>query len=516
MPESRRASGTGTRSAVAAEDPKTAQCSAEEWVSRVPDGGWGWLVVGGSFITTMLMPLLNLGFGVIFSRYLLEEGSSSTIHAWLFNVHSFMWNVMGLMVRPLAQEFGWRVVANFGVLLVFVSLVVSAFTPSPSFLFFSFSLLSGTGGGLVVCMSYIIVPSYFERRRGLANAMMMAGGCTGQVVGPPLIRLLQDEYGFRGATLLLGAILLNCCIGTAFFHPVEWHLKKLPQPAKPPWPSPSPAKGSEDAECSGDEEEVEWVSLVTQARSRGEDGTHQDGSVSTAERQGTCQPMAGPRRGWGLCGLLVSVARSTWADLAILRSPRACIIALGCCFFIIGYFNFLMMVPFAMQTAGHSLADATYCLSASGITNLLMRLSASALSDCAWFNMRVVYMSGLALTSASILVFPLLGSLPWMMAAMVTFGLGVGTTMGLYNLSMVRFMGLENLAPVFGASSFALAVGFITVGPLIGVIRDFSGSYTVSMWILSGYVFTGFLLWVFMPAAQAYDRRRAEAKAVAL
>lgn len=65
-------------------------------------------------------------------------------------------------------------------------------------------------------------------------------------------------------------------------------------------------------------------------------------------------------------------------------------------------------------------------------------------------------------------VFPLLGSLPWIMVAMVTFGLGVGTTMALYNLIMVRFMGLENLAPVFGASSIALAVGFITVGPLIG------------------------------------------------
>lgn len=202
MPESRRASKAGIRSAVAAEDAQTAQCSAEEWVSMVPDGGWGWLVAGGSFITTvsgrrgghaataspphgepcnlatgslalispagikdawggapwlrapahqysgvpclqMLMPLLNLGFGVIFSGYLLAEGTSSTTHAWLFNVLSFMWNVMGLMVRPLAQEFGWRPVANFGVLLVFVSLVTSAFTPSPSFLFFSFSLLSG-------------------------------------------------------------------------------------------------------------------------------------------------------------------------------------------------------------------------------------------------------------------------------------------------------------------------------------------------------------------------------------
>lgn len=53
MPESGRASGTGTQSPEATEDAKTAQCSAEEWVSRVPDGGWGWLVAGGSFITTV-------------------------------------------------------------------------------------------------------------------------------------------------------------------------------------------------------------------------------------------------------------------------------------------------------------------------------------------------------------------------------------------------------------------------------------------------------------------------------
>lgn len=91
----------------------------------------------------MMMPLLSQGFGVIFSRYLLQEGSSSTVNAWLFNIHSCVWNGMGLMVRPLTQEFGWRTVAIAGVLLAFMALVLSAFTPSPLFLFFSFSLLSG-------------------------------------------------------------------------------------------------------------------------------------------------------------------------------------------------------------------------------------------------------------------------------------------------------------------------------------------------------------------------------------
>lgn len=264
-------------------------------------------------------------------------------------------------------------------------------------------LHTGTGGGLVMCMSYIIVPSYFERRRGLANSVMMAGVCTSQMVGPPLIRLLQDEYGYRGATLVLGAVLLNGCLGAAFFHPVEWHLKKPRQPAKPPWPGPSPAARSEDAECGDDEEHVEWVSLVTHARSRGEDGTHQDSRVSTSERHGTPPPAVPQRGGFRFWELLVRVTRSTLADLAILRSPRAVIISLGSTFFVIGYFNFVMMVPFAMQTAGHSLADAAYCISASAITNMMMRLSSSALSDCAWFNMRGAYMTGLALSSGSIL-----------------------------------------------------------------------------------------------------------------
>lgn len=65
-------------------------------------------------------------------------------------------------------------------------------------------------------------------------------------------------------------------------------------------------------------------------------------------------------------------------------------------------------------------------------------------------------------------VFPLLRSVSWMMVAMATFGMGIGIPMSLYNLVMVNFMGLENLAPVFGAAGFTLAVGFTTVGPLIG------------------------------------------------
>lgn len=495
---------------------RTVKLPTQDWTSRVPDGGWGWLVVGGSFILAMLLPLLSQGFGVIFSRYLLQEGSSSTLNFWLFNVQSCLWNMMGLMVRPLAKEFGWRPVAITGVLLASLSLLLSAFTPSPVFLLFSFSLLSGCGGGLVMCMTFIIVPSYFDRRRGLANAVMMAGVCTGQMVGPPFLRFLQDEYGYRGATLILSAIILNCLVGAAFYHPVEWHLKP-PQPGNRPC-TESTAKDSRQTDSGS--EEAEWVSLVTHTRDRGEDGTQRDGEESTGAKHNPdgveLDPEAvAPRQDVGLIRLLARVAHTTVTDLSILRSPRALIIALGSTFFLIGFYNFIMMVPFVMQIAGHSLADAASCISASAFANLVMRILCSVLSDCTWFNMRFAYMAGMAFTATSIMVFPLLESVPWMMAAMTTWGMGVGTTMSLFNLIMVKFMGLENLPPVYGGTSFTLAIGFLTIGPLIGLVRDTSGSYPISMWILSGYVYLSFLLWVFMPAAQAYDRRKMEGEALA-
>lgn len=81
-------------------------------------------------------------------------------------------------------------------------------------------------------MCFIIVPVYFDRRRGIANAIMMAGICMGEIIGPPFIRYLQDEYSFKGATLILGGVILNGCVGAAFFHPVEWHMKTVSETPK--------------------------------------------------------------------------------------------------------------------------------------------------------------------------------------------------------------------------------------------------------------------------------------------
>ncbi|KAG0715963.1 Monocarboxylate transporter 2 [Chionoecetes opilio] len=215
-----------------------------------PDGGWGWMVALGTFLIVTLLPPLRPCFGVLFSGYLLAAGSSSTSTAWIFSLMCFLWFISGLFSRPLTQEFGWRPVALSGSAMACVGMTLSAFAPSPAFLFFSFSLLTGFGGGIVTCQCFTILPHYFQRLRGLTNAIMMSGICTGLFVGPPFARYLQDTYGFRGATLILGGVLFNSCIGASFFHPYEWHQKKVPAEEQPeelqvaPLPINSKAKGS--------------------------------------------------------------------------------------------------------------------------------------------------------------------------------------------------------------------------------------------------------------------------------
>lgn len=55
-----------------------------------------------------------------------------------------------------------------------------------------------------------------------------------------------------------------------------------------------------------------------------------------------------------------------------------------------------------------------------------------------------------------------------LMAAGVVYGLGLGFSLSMFNLSIVHYMGLDNLRPTIGILGLAGAVGFPTLGPLIG------------------------------------------------
>lgn len=290
---------------------------------------------------------------------------------------------------------------------------------------------TGLLGGLACKPCYLLISQYFDRNRGKANAILMAGICTGQFVGPPLVRYLLDEYSLMGATLIVGAIVLHSCVGAALFQPVQWHMKKplsVSQVLLPHRADDKSMNTIKDTDSKGykkkcpetEQEDIEFenkmlrrlrnrrisesssmslgVSCIDLAsvplnnfnKTEMEDDADKDDSVASQFS-----------RVHEVMVTTVRVMKSIISDLTILKSPRALIIAIGGVCSINGYLNLLLITPFAIQDAGYSLEDAAWCMSAAAVTNLVARLVTSSLSDFRWFNMRLIYMIGVTVIAGS-------------------------------------------------------------------------------------------------------------------
>lgn len=71
-----------------------------------------------------------------------------------------------------------------------------------------------------------LVCQYFQKRRGIALSLGMAGTSVGALVTPPVLRLLLDTYGLNGALLVHGAIVFNVVVLGALMRPLESYMKK--------------------------------------------------------------------------------------------------------------------------------------------------------------------------------------------------------------------------------------------------------------------------------------------------
>lgn len=47
------------------------------------------------------------------------------------------------------------------------------------------------------------------------------------MIMPNIVRILLDDYGFKGAALIMGAMAFHGLIGASLFQPVEWHMKRF-------------------------------------------------------------------------------------------------------------------------------------------------------------------------------------------------------------------------------------------------------------------------------------------------
>ncbi|XP_017054587.1 monocarboxylate transporter 12 isoform X2 [Drosophila ficusphila] len=201
-----------------------------------PDGGWGWVVVFGSFMIHIVTDGMTYSFGIFYNEFLdyFNEGKGYT--AWIASIMVGVTFSSGPISSSFVNRYGCRAVTIAGSLLAASCIIVSMFAQNVLTLIITIGLGTGLGFGLIYLPAIVSVTQYFEARRSLATGIAVCGSGFGTFLFAPLTEALIGSYGWRGAMLIIGGIVLNCIIFGAMFRPLELEAPPQTPPNTPSTP----------------------------------------------------------------------------------------------------------------------------------------------------------------------------------------------------------------------------------------------------------------------------------------
>ncbi|XP_063149331.1 monocarboxylate transporter 4 [Candoia aspera] len=188
---------------------------------KAPDGGWGWAVLFGCFIITGFSYAFPKAMSVFFKELIREFHVGYSDTAWISSILLAMLYGTGPLCSMCVNRFGCRPVMLAGGLFASVGMVIASFSTSIIQIYLTAGVLTGLGLALNFQPSLVMLNRYFSKKRPLANGLAAAGSPVFLCALSPLGQVLQHEYGWRGGFLILGGLLLNCCVCGALMRPLE-------------------------------------------------------------------------------------------------------------------------------------------------------------------------------------------------------------------------------------------------------------------------------------------------------
>ncbi|KAH8398001.1 hypothetical protein KR222_009387 [Zaprionus bogoriensis] len=208
----------------------SANCEMEmDPLPTPPDGGWGWVVVFGSFMIHIVTDGMTYSFGMFYNEFLTYFNEGKGYTAWIASIMVGVTFSSGPISSSFVNRYGCRAVTIAGAILSASCIIASIFAQNVATLIVTIGFGTGLGFGLIYLPAIVSVTQYFEAKRSLATGIAVCGSGFGTFVFAPLVELLISNYGWRGAMLIFGGIVLNCIIFGAMFRPLE---APRPKPAK--------------------------------------------------------------------------------------------------------------------------------------------------------------------------------------------------------------------------------------------------------------------------------------------
>ncbi|XP_028680872.2 monocarboxylate transporter 2-like [Erpetoichthys calabaricus] len=407
-----------------------------------PDGGWGWPVVFGAF--------MSIGFSYAFPKALtiyfkeIQEFFSVSYSeiAWVSSIMLATMYAGGPVSSILVNKYGSRPVVISGGVMCAVAMVAASFGTSIIQLYICVGIIGGMGLAFNLQPSLTIIGKYFLKKRPMANGLAMAGSPVFLCTLAPVNQLLFDTFGWRGSFFILGGLLLNCCVAGALFRPIGVTSKSAQKQDKKPI----------------GEEKVN------------------NGASSEPSSPQAANPFSGrePAKPAGCCQKV-----NKFIDISLFKHRGFLIYLIGNVLMFFGFFApIVFLAPYAKHL-GIDEYSAAFLLSILAIVDMIARPGTGMVANTRWIRPKIQYFFSFSVAYNGVchLLCPLASGYLGLVMYAVFFGLAFG---------MVCALLFETLMDLVGAQRFSSAVGLVTIieccpvllGPPIGgALVDAFGDY---------------------------------------
>jgi len=181
----------------------------------------------------------SYALGVLFKPIIREFGWSRSAVSFVFMMNMIVFAIALTVVGRLYDRFGPKWIIIISALLLAMGFVLTSLVHTFGQFFFSYGLMAAAGpAGLGVPLVSTVVSKWFEKRRGLALSISLAGSSMGAFILIPALSLGASSYGWRSAFLCLGLTILviDCLIALFVMKGDPHHLKMAPFGAVPKKP----------------------------------------------------------------------------------------------------------------------------------------------------------------------------------------------------------------------------------------------------------------------------------------
>lgn len=197
---------------------------------KVPDGGWGWVVVLASLVISMIADGVSFSFGLLYIEFLQEFGASKSKTAWIGSLFMAVPLLSGPIMSALVDRYGCRNMTILGGLISGLGFILSVFSNTIEVMYLTFGVIAGLGLGLCYVTAVVSIAFWFDKKRTLAVGLGACGTGIGTFVYAPMTTYFIAEYGWRGACLLLAGTFFNMIVaGTVMRDPEWWILEQQKQ-----------------------------------------------------------------------------------------------------------------------------------------------------------------------------------------------------------------------------------------------------------------------------------------------